>query len=133
MDNINPQVYLKYFTSLLYEHKRLQNYIQNDGTPHPEQQKVADHVISRVTSDNSNFIVTVGDNFYLSVLDSHFDYRVDVLLHQIFHRNELDLDWDTVLGNHDFKGDMLTNRFGAQWKISSLETDTTILLLNYKH
>ena len=106
LDNINPQVYLKCFTSLLYKHKCLQSYIQKHGTLHPEQQKAADHVISRVTSDNYNFIVTVGDNFYLFGFDSHFDYRADVLLHQTFHINELDLDWHAVLGNHDLKGDM---------------------------
>ena len=65
-------------------------YIQNDGTPHPKQQKVADHVISRATSDNYNFIVTVGDNFYPSSLNSPVDERADILLDQAFHMNEFE-------------------------------------------
>ena len=95
-------------------------YINYDGRPHPEQQKVANHVINQANNTDYNFIVAVGDNFYPSGLDSHFDYRADVLLNQTFHINELGLDWYAVLGNHDLKGDMqaaleLNERFPL-WK-----------------
>ena len=95
-------------------------YIQQDKTPHPDQQKVADHVMNRASTAHYDFMVAVGDNFYPAGLDSPVDETADILLDQTFHMKELAIDWFAVLGNHDLKGDMqaaleLNQRFPL-WK-----------------
>jgi len=92
----------------------------NESDPHSEQTALGLLMEKTARKLDYDFIVSVGDNFYPFGLDNDTDPRADVVFEDTFKMSSLNLDWYSVLGNHDLMGDMsaaliLNQRFPL-WK-----------------
>jgi len=67
------------------------------------QRNVAKGMESIFKTDNIQFIISTGDNFYPSGVTSTTDNQWKTKFHSVYKGDLQTLDWYPVLGNHDYK------------------------------
>ena len=73
-----------------------------DGTGH--QREVAAQMAKAAHSQRSQFIVSVGDNFYTNGVQSPTDPQWRSSFEDIYAAPSLQIPWYVALGNHDYRG-----------------------------
>ncbi|KAK4743039.1 hypothetical protein SAY87_001040 [Trapa incisa] len=66
---------------------------------------------------NVDFIISTGDNFYDDGLTSLEDPAFNESFSRIYTADSLQKQWYSVLGNHDYRGDVLAQLSPVLWKI----------------
>jgi predicted phosphodiesterase len=88
-----------------------------------DQLKVA-KAMDKVGSEcQYDFIVSTGDNFYDSGVDSVGDVLWDMSFEYVYTGSQLQCPWYVVLGNHDYRGapsaEMAYSNMSSRWKLPS--------------
>ncbi|CAL1142590.1 unnamed protein product [Cladocopium goreaui] len=69
------------------------------------QYAVADGMAAASSSVNTvDFVISVGDNFYLRGVMDEFDLNWRYMFEEVYHHESLQVPWLNVLGNHDYGG-----------------------------
>ncbi|MCU0447510.1 MAG: tartrate-resistant acid phosphatase type 5 family protein [Microscillaceae bacterium] len=68
------------------------------------QQKVADRMGEASHQLEAEFVVSLGDNFYPNGVASTQDPHWQVSFENVYKAHSLMIDWYSVLGNHDYRG-----------------------------
>jgi acid phosphatase len=74
------------------------------GTGRSSQQVVADAMAQRAREAGADFVLTLGDNFYSSGVDSVDDSQWEEKFSSIYADPALAIPWQVSVGNHDHKG-----------------------------
>jgi predicted phosphodiesterase len=88
-----------------------------------DQLKVA-KAMDKVGSEcQYDFIVSTGDNFYDSGVDSVGDVLWDMSFEYVYTGSQLQCPWYVVLGNHDYRGapsaEIAYSNMSSRWKLPS--------------
>ncbi|MFH0946126.1 MAG: metallophosphoesterase [Planctomycetota bacterium] len=75
------------------------------GTGREDQYRVAEVMAARARHDPPAFLITVGDNFYESGVDSPRDPQFWTSFHDVYDDPALAVPVHPTLGNHDHRGD----------------------------
>ncbi|KEO75489.1 metallophosphoesterase [Anditalea andensis] len=70
-----------------------------------QQLAVADQLLQQVKKHKPDFIISTGDNFYPNGVKSTMDPLWKYSFEDIYKSYHLQIDWQVVLGNHDYLGD----------------------------
>jgi acid phosphatase len=93
------------------------------GTGSKDQQRVADAMAQRAASDGVDFMLTLGDNFYGSGVESVDDPQWKTKWENVYSAKSLQIPVYPTLGNHDHKGNVQAqidySKRNANWKMPS--------------
>lgn len=79
--------------------------VVGDWGEHSEGQSAVAAAMARVATEiNSSFVISTGDNFYSSGVESIDDPQWTTTFEQVFAGASLQTPWYAVLGNHDYRG-----------------------------
>lgn len=85
------------------------------------QQDVAAQMTKVAATSGTNFVVTVGDNFYPSGVQSTSDPNWHYSFEDIYKGYFLHCNWYVALGNHDYKGNIQAqidySRISRRWQM----------------
>lgn len=73
---------------------------------HRHQSAVAQQMALTAAAINSQYIVSVGDNFYENGVDSVSDPQWQTSFEDIYPQPSLQTPWKIILGNHDYRGNV---------------------------
>ncbi len=87
------------------------------------QQEVADQMASQADSIEPEFIVSCGDNFQVSGVESVDDPLWMSTFENVYKKPSLHVDWFPVFGNHDYKGNSQAeidySKISRRWRFTS--------------
>ncbi len=91
------------------------------GTGSKDQQRVADVMAMRAARDKVDFMLTLGDNFYGSGVDSTDDPQWKTKWENVYAAKSLQIPVYPTLGNHDHKGSVQAqidySKINPNWKL----------------
>lgn len=70
------------------------------------QKEVAQQMGKAAATINSDFVISVGDNFYPNGVQSTQDYSWIASFESVYTDYSLQNDWFVTLGNHDYRGNL---------------------------
>lgn len=68
------------------------------------QKEVATQMGKAAATIDSEFVISVGDNFYPNGVQSTLDYSWKASFENVYTDYSLQTDWFVALGNHDYRG-----------------------------
>ena len=80
-----------------------------------DQVAVANAMAQTAENLNANFVLTVGDNFYLKGVSSTKDPHWKASFEDVYHHPSLQIPWYASLGNHDYWGNVQA-QINYSWK-----------------
>ncbi|MFC0182777.1 acid phosphatase [Pseudarcicella hirudinis] len=85
------------------------------------QQEVANQMNLTALSENTEFVISTGDNFYETGIQSTSDPQWKTSFEDVYAGKGLQKDWFVVLGNHDYQGNpgaqVLYSQKSTRWKM----------------
>lgn len=85
------------------------------------QQEVANQMNITALSENPGFVISTGDNFYETGIQSITDPQWKTSFEDVYAGKGLQKDWFVVLGNHDYQGNpgaqVLYSQKSSRWKM----------------
>lgn len=98
------------------------------------QKDVAIQMSKAAATIDSDFIVSVGDNFYPNGVQSTQDPQWETSFEDIYYNYNLHTDWFVTLGNHDYKGNIQAqidySEISRRWNMPNAYYKETITLEN---
>jgi predicted MPP superfamily phosphohydrolase len=87
------------------------------------QKEVAKQMGRAATTLSSDFVISVGDNFYPNGVQSTQDYSWIASFENVYTDYSLQNDWYVVLGNHDYRGNIQAeidySKLSRRWNMPS--------------
>jgi 3',5'-cyclic AMP phosphodiesterase CpdA len=98
------------------------------------QKEVATQMTKAAATLDSDFVISVGDNFYPNGVQSIHDLQWKASFEDIYASHQLHEDWFITLGNHDYNGNIQAqldySKISRRWHLPSLYYKKTIELEN---
>lgn len=96
------------------------------------QKEVATQMTKAAATIDSDFVISVGDNFYPNGVQSTQDLQWKASFEDIYSSHQLHKDWFITLGNHDYNGNIQAqldySKISRRWQLPNLYYKKTIEL-----